>query len=68
MSGVRYGVAVMATASDDEQIEIIESIECLCVNHNMAIVCGYRTRKKAKAYSATNIITQSELQCHAKTP
>lgn len=67
LSGVRYGVAVMETASDDEQIEIIESIECLCVNHNTAIVCGCRTRKKAKSLQRYQYYNKSE-QYHAKTP
>lgn len=46
------GVAVMATVADNEQIEIIESIECLCANHNTAIVCGCQTREKVKALAS----------------
>ena len=66
MSGVRYGVAVMATVADDEQIEIIESIECLCANHNTTIECGCQTRKKVKAQRHL-YITKSE-RSHAQTP
>ncbi len=53
LSGVPCGGMVLQlwqhAAADNEQIEIIESIEWLCVNHNTTIVCGCQIRKNNKS-------------------